>query len=66
MAQAAAPATAAASRVLTPEGLQQPHGGHLINLQAPKDQWDAIAKTATKTMEASDRNACDIELLSVG
>lgn len=48
------------------DGLQEPHGGKLVNLQAPKDQWDAIVKSATKTLEASDRNACDVELLSVG
>lgn len=48
------------------DGLQEPHGGSLVNLQAPKDQWDAIIKSANKTMEASDRNACDVELLSVG
>jgi len=56
-------ATAAAP---TAEGLQAPHGGHLINLQTPKSEWDAVIKSATKTLEASDRNACDIELLAVG
>jgi sulfate adenylyltransferase len=60
MAQAA---PAVASRI---DGLQAPHGGKLINLQAPKGEWDAIVKSANKTMEASDRNACDVELLSVG
>ena len=58
-----ATAVETASRV---DGLQVPHGGKLINLQTPKDQWDAVIKSATKTVEASDRNACDIELLSVG
>jgi sulfate adenylyltransferase len=48
------------------DGLQAPHGGHLVNLQTPKDQWDAVIKSANKTMEASDRNACDVELLAVG
>ena len=56
-------ATAVESRV---NGLQVPHGGNLINLQTPKSEWDAVIKSANKTVEASDRNACDIELLSVG
>lgn len=56
-------ATAVANTV---EGLQAPHGGKLIDLQTPKAEWDAVIKSATKTFEASDRNACDIELLSVG
>ncbi|GAX75961.1 hypothetical protein CEUSTIGMA_g3404.t1 [Chlamydomonas eustigma] len=58
--------TMAAATVETVEGLQVPHGGQLINLQTPKDQWDSVIKSANKTMEASDRNACDVELLSVG
>ncbi len=56
-------AEAASSRL---DGLQLPHGNKLVNLQVPEGQWDAVIKTATKTMEASDRNACDVELLSVG
>ena len=48
------------------DGLQAPHGGKLISLQTPKAEWDAVIKSATKTLEASDRNACDVELLSVG
>jgi len=59
-------ATAAPVASRTADGLQLPHGGNLINLQVPQAQWDAVIKTATKTVEASDRNACDIELLSVG
>lgn len=62
-AMASAAPAASTHRV---DGLQEPHGGSLVNLQAPKDQWDAIIKSANKTMEASDRNACDVELLSVG
>ena len=48
------------------DGLQSPHGGSLINLQAPPMSYSILLKEATKTLEASDRNACDIELLSVG
>ncbi|KAG1676086.1 hypothetical protein FOA52_014952 [Chlamydomonas sp. UWO 241] len=59
-------ATAAPVAPARVDGLQAPHGGKLVNLQVPKSEWDALAKSATKTMEATDRNACDIELLSVG
>ncbi len=48
------------------EGLQQPHGGRLVNLMAPANKHAAIRSTCTKTMELSDRNACDVELLTVG
>ncbi len=48
------------------DGLIAPHGGKLINLQLPKDKWEAAIKSCNKTVEASDRNACDVELLSVG
>jgi sulfate adenylyltransferase len=61
MATATAPA--ASAKV---DGLIAPHGGKLINLQLPKDQWEAAIKACNKTTEASDRNACDVELLSVG
>lgn len=61
MAQAAATAPAPST-----DGLQTPHGGVLINLQAPPISYSLLLKEATKTIEASDRNACDIELLSVG
>ena len=50
----------------TSEGLQSPHGGNLVNLMAPADQHDALKAGCNKTMELSDRNACDVELLCVG
>jgi len=50
----------------TSEGLQSPHGGNLVNLMAPADQHDALKAACNKTMELSDRNACDVELLCVG
>lgn len=47
-------------------GLQTPHGGELRDLMvADGDKADVIA-SATKTIELSDRNACDVELLIVG
>jgi sulfate adenylyltransferase len=61
---AAAPAaTATSARV---DGLIAPHGGKLVNLQLPSSEWEAAIKSCNKTLEASDRNACDVELLSVG
>jgi sulfate adenylyltransferase len=58
-----APAAAAAT---TKDGLQAPHGGKLVNLMAPKDKVAALKASCTKTLELSDRNACDVELLCVG
>lgn len=46
--------------------LQQPHGGTLVNLMVSADQQEAVKATATKTIQLSDRNACDVELLTVG
>ena len=43
-----------------------PYGGELINLIEPVENHVEIKKRATKTLECSDRNACDIELLMVG
>lgn len=47
-------------------GLIAPHGGKLVNLMVPEDQKAAVKASATKTMDLSDRNACDVELLCVG
>jgi sulfate adenylyltransferase len=46
--------------------LQAPHGDKLVDLMVPEDQKAAVIASCTKTMELSDRNACDVELLSVG
>eukprot|EP00798_Chlamydomonas_sp_ICE-L_P017125 gene17125-23429_t len=59
----AAAAPAIANRI---DGLQAPHGGKLISLSTPESEWAAIKATATKTLDASHRNACDIELLANG
>jgi sulfate adenylyltransferase len=56
-------APAAPARV---DGLIAPHGGKLVNLQLPAAKWEDAIKGCNKTVEASDRNACDVELLSVG
>ena len=43
-----------------------PYGGTLENLMVPSHSREKILSTATKTIECSDRNACDIELLIIG
>lgn len=63
-ASAAAPAATKMAR--TPQGLQMPHGGKLVDLMVPAAQQAAVKQSATKVLEASDRNACDVELLTVG
>lgn len=51
---------------MTAEGLQVPHGGNLVNLMAPASEHAALKAACKHTMELSDRNACDVELLVVG
>jgi hypothetical protein len=51
---------------LTAEGLQAPHGGKLVNLLVPAEEQAALVASTTTTLELSDRNACDVELLTVG
>lgn len=58
------PVAEAATR--TPEGLIAPHGGKLINLMLADSEKAAAIASCNKTMECSDRNACDVELLTVG
>jgi sulfate adenylyltransferase len=50
----------------TAEGLQAPHGDQLVNLMVPASERQAVIDSCTKTIECSDRNACDVELLCVG
>ena len=57
---ASAPATDQRSGVIAP------YGGTLVDLMVPATDRDAVKASATKTIECSDRNACDVELLSVG
>ena len=49
-----------------PQALIAPHGGTLVDLRIPSDQWDAVSAAVDHTVECSDRNACDVELLMVG
>jgi sulfate adenylyltransferase len=48
------------------DGLQTPHGDKLVNLMVPEAQRQAVIDSCSKTLECSDRNACDVELLCVG
>ncbi|MEB3360803.1 MAG: sulfate adenylyltransferase [Synechococcaceae cyanobacterium] len=43
-----------------------PHGGSLVDLMAPAEQRSQLVASATRRVECSDRNACDVELLVVG
>ena len=49
-----------------PQALIAPHGGTLVDLRLPADQWDAAIAGVDHRIECSDRNACDVELLMVG
>ena len=51
---ASAPASAQRSGVIAP------YGGSLVDLMVPQDQREAVKATATKSLECSDRNACDV------
>ena len=48
------------------EGLIKPYGGELINLMASDKEVEELKKDSLKTLNCSDRNACDIELLLIG
>lgn len=54
------------SAAATQTALQTPHGDRLQNLLLSDDKKQAAIDSCTKTMECSDRNACDVELLMVG
>eukprot|EP00899_Mesostigma_viride_P018733 jgi/Mesvir1/26861/Mv20606-RA.1 len=49
-------------------GLKEPHGGRLVDLMVkdPKERAALLAETQGRTLQLSDRNACDVELLVVG
>ena len=47
-------------------GIIPPYGGTLIDLMVPESQKESVKKTSTKSIECTDRNACDIELLVIG
>ena len=49
-----------------PNGVIAPYGGTLVDLMVAGADQAGIKASATKTLECSDRNACDVELLVVG
>ncbi len=58
--------TASASAPAQRSGVIAPYGGTLVDLMVAEMDRAAVKATATKTIECSDRNACDVELLCVG
>ena len=58
--------TASASAPAQRSGVIAPYGGTLVDLMVVEADRAAVKATATKTIECSDRNACDVELLCVG
>ena len=58
--------TASAPTSSQRSGVIAPYGGTLVDLMLPAEDQAAAKAAATKTLECSDRNACDVELLVVG
>ncbi len=58
--------TASASAPAQRSGVIAPYGGTLVDLMVAVADRAAVKATATKAIECSDRNACDVELLCVG
>jgi len=54
------------STVASSKGLIAPHGGSLVDLRVPEEQWESLKAGVDHVLECSDRNACDVELLMVG
>ena len=48
------------------EGLIKPYCVKLINLMASDQEAKELKQNSFKTLNCSDRNACDIELLLIG
>ena len=47
-------------------GVIAPYGGTLVDLMVSPSERQAVKSSATTTLECSDRNACDVELLVIG
>ena len=58
--------TASAAASARRSGVIAPYGGTLVDLMVPQAEQKAVKDSASKTLECSDRNACDVELLVVG
>ena len=50
----------------TSEGLQVPHGEVLVDLMAANEEKKSLIASTTHSIELTDRQACDVELLIVG
>lgn len=59
-------AAACSSAAAAEAKLQSPHGGKLVNLSLDGSAIADAAKSCNKTVQCTDRQACDVELLSVG
>ena len=55
-----------AAAVMEDRKLQTPHGDKLVDLILPEGERQAAIDACSKTLELSDRGACDVELLTVG
>ena len=55
-----------ASTSTSQTGVIAPYGGTLVDLIVAESERAAVKATATTSIECSDRNACDVELLVVG
>ena len=55
-----------ASTSTSQTGVIAPYGGTLVDLMVAESERAAVKATATTSIECSDRNACDVELLVVG
>jgi len=68
--QAGAPlglaSSAARMQQLNMAAKQTPHGGTLIDLFAPEAELAALAASADKTIDITERQSCDVELLCNG
>ena len=47
-------------------GVIAPYGGTLVDLMVAESEKAAVKSSAITSIECSDRNACDVELLVVG
>ena len=66
LAQLAKPGMGFHSSAFAAAAVQPPHGGELVNLMVPDAEKAKVAASANRTLELSDRNACDVELLATG
>ncbi|KAK2080826.1 hypothetical protein QBZ16_000680 [Prototheca wickerhamii] len=59
-------ATSESTASAAPAELIAPHGGELVDLMVDAGEREELILSCTRSVELSDRNACDVELLMVG